>query len=94
MLGCNISKRWQSQGGSLSGTTVTDAGLRYLKGTGKLETLKINGTKVTTQGVKKLQEALPNCQIEWQFEWEPPSKVNSRDRPQEHSKGLTAVLLI
>jgi hypothetical protein len=30
----------------------------------QLETLWLHGTKVTDQGVQKLQQALPNCQIE------------------------------
>jgi hypothetical protein len=36
----------------------------YLEGLNKLECLLLGGTKVTDDGVKKLQQALPNCQIE------------------------------
>jgi len=30
----------------------------------QLQFLDISGTKVTDQGVKKLQQSLPNCKIE------------------------------
>ncbi|MGD0899850.1 MAG: hypothetical protein ABR915_18615 [Thermoguttaceae bacterium] len=42
----------------------TDAVLEHLKGLAKLQRLYLDGTKVTDEGVKKLQEALPNCKIE------------------------------
>ena len=29
-----------------------------------LDILDLNGTKVTDQGLKRLQQALPNCRIE------------------------------
>jgi Leucine-rich repeat (LRR) protein len=47
----------------LSGNQVTDAGLVHLEGLGQLQELTLKNTKVTDQGVKKLQPALPNCQI-------------------------------
>ena len=48
---------------SLTGTDVTDAGLERLKGLSKLQRLKLQGTAVTEEGVKKLQESLPECKI-------------------------------
>lgn len=42
---------------------VTDAGLEHLKGFNQLQYLSVTSTKVTAQGVKMLQEALPKCQI-------------------------------
>ena len=50
----------------LAGTKVTDAGLEHLKGLGQLQELRLAATDVTDKGVKKLQQALPKCQILWQ----------------------------
>jgi hypothetical protein len=44
-------------------TRVTDAGLDHLKGLSELTRLHLQGTNVTDAGVKKLQQALPKCQI-------------------------------
>ena len=55
----------QLKGLDLCGTGVTDVGLENLTGLTALEYLWLDGTKVTEAGVKKLQKALPNCQIEW-----------------------------
>ena len=47
----------------LSDTQITDAGLQHLTGLIQLQYLYLKRTKVTDEGVKKLQQALPNCQI-------------------------------
>ena len=47
----------------LSGTEITDTGLEYLEGMTELQQLEVGHTQVTDAGVKKLQQALPKCQI-------------------------------
>ena len=47
----------------LYGTQITDAVLVHLKGLTKLEWLWVRETRITDEGIKKLQEALPNCKI-------------------------------
>jgi hypothetical protein len=42
---------------------VTDLGLPHLQGLTSLKRLELTGTQVTPEGVKKLQEALPECEI-------------------------------
>jgi hypothetical protein len=44
-------------------TQVTDAGLPHLEGLTKLEWLGLDGTQITPEGVKKLKEALPDCEF-------------------------------
>ena len=44
---------------------ITDAGLVHLRGMTHLEELVLIDTKVTAEGVKKLQAALPNCKIDY-----------------------------
>ena len=48
----------------LDGTKVTDAGLEHLTNMNRLEWLILKRTRVTDEGVKKLQQALPKCQID------------------------------
>jgi len=48
----------------LGGRPITDAGLVHLKGLTNLELLVLGDTQVTDEGVKNLQEALPNCRID------------------------------
>jgi hypothetical protein len=48
----------------LSGTQVTDAGLMHLQEQTQLGELDLRNTKFTNQGVKKLDQALPNCKID------------------------------
>jgi len=38
--------------------------LVHLQGLSQLKELWLTGTKVTNQGVKKLQQVLPNCKIQ------------------------------
>jgi hypothetical protein len=52
------------------GTKVTDDGLEYLVRLTGLQELLLGGTQITEQSVKKLRQALPNCQIQW----EPPTQ--------------------
>ena len=47
----------------LDRTSVTDAGLNVIKDLPGLRHLGLRGTRVTEDGVKKLQRALPNCEI-------------------------------
>jgi hypothetical protein len=49
----------------LSNSPVTDKGLESLKELNDLRELHLNGTAVTATGVRHLQEALPNCTIDW-----------------------------
>ena len=50
---------------SLPDTRVSDAGLEYVSGLSQLEYLDLRNTDVTPEGIRKLQEALPNCKIEY-----------------------------
>ena len=47
----------------LAGTKTTDAGLEHMKRLTNLQYLDLTDTQVTDTGVKKLQAALPDCQI-------------------------------
>ncbi len=47
----------------LNSTQITDVGLVHIEGLTKLRWLDLGNTKVSAGGVKKLQQALPNCQI-------------------------------
>ena len=47
----------------LNNTNITDSGLDNLKGLTNLISLALTITKVTDGGVKKLQTALPKCDI-------------------------------
>jgi hypothetical protein len=48
---------------TLNGTKVTDAALKHLKGLSQLQMLWLHNTQVTSKGVRKLEQALPKCQI-------------------------------
>jgi hypothetical protein len=47
----------------LSGTQIDDRGLEYLSSIKQLKVLDVTNTKVSNQGVKKLQQELPECKI-------------------------------
>jgi hypothetical protein len=49
---------------NLSDTQITDAGLEQLHGLTQLRELRLRGTRVTPEGIRRLQHALPHCQIE------------------------------
>ena len=49
----------------LTGSKVSDAGLKHLNGLTRLRTLRLWDTQVTDSGVNKLQQALPNCKIDY-----------------------------
>lgn len=50
----------------LSRSAITDAGLESLWQLKQLHRVYLDGTKVTADGVERLQKELPACQIEWQ----------------------------
>ncbi len=47
----------------LNGTSITDSGLEHLTMLSQLLFLDLSNTKVTDAGVRKLQQAMPNCKI-------------------------------
>ena len=54
---------------SLLNTEVSDAGLLHLEGLAEFQNINADpeNTKVTDEGLKKLQQALPNCRINMAF---------------------------
>ena len=49
---------------SVSSAEISDAGLEHLQGLKQLERLYLRRTKVSKEGVSKLQQALPQCKID------------------------------
>ncbi|MGO8749536.1 MAG: leucine-rich repeat domain-containing protein [Thermoguttaceae bacterium] len=49
----------------LDSTHVSDAGLEYLKGLNGLKQLSLLDTRVSGESVKKLQQAIPTCEIRY-----------------------------
>ena len=49
----------------LSGTAVTDAGLRQLSDLKHLKVLRVGGTAVTQEAVAQFQEGCPGCTVAW-----------------------------
>jgi hypothetical protein len=67
----------------IGGDGITDAGLAHLMGLSKLQNLNLSGTKVTVEGVRKLQQAIPRCQIDWD---DPTAeRLSVRSDPSTHS---------
>jgi hypothetical protein len=50
---------------SVRKSPISDSGLKHLYSLGNLRSLNLQGTQVTAEGVAKLQEALPDCEIFW-----------------------------
>lgn len=48
---------------TLEGTSVTDAGMKYLAKLHGLHTIDLRNTRVTAEGANRLKLALPNCQV-------------------------------
>jgi hypothetical protein len=48
---------------NLNGTQVTDAGLPHIAPLTQLRELLLVDTKVSDEGVAKLKQALPDCEI-------------------------------
>ncbi|HAB12366.1 MAG TPA: hypothetical protein DCE47_11830, partial [Planctomycetaceae bacterium] len=48
---------------NLSETRVSDQGLSFLEGLKSLKQLRLDGTRVTSDGVAPLRLALPGCKI-------------------------------
>ena len=48
----------------ISGTQITDFGLEHLKGLTQLHSVDLSNTGVTDDGVKRLQQMLPKCNIQ------------------------------
>ena len=49
----------------LKDTQITDAGLGHFAKIERLHVLDLTGTQVTAEGIAKLKEALPRCNITW-----------------------------
>ena len=47
----------------LTGTRITDAGLKRLSSLSRLERLEVDNTQVTKEGVNALEVELPNARI-------------------------------
>lgn len=50
---------------TLTGTGLSDAGIRHLEGLTKLTELDLRKTRVTAAGIDRLHQALPHCRITW-----------------------------
>jgi hypothetical protein len=59
----SLSTHTELQTLNLSGTRVTDAGLKSLVGLSKLGELNLSFTSVTEAAVKAFQESVPGCEV-------------------------------
>lgn len=67
---------------SLWSSVTNDEWLDSLKRLKQLQSIGLSGTKVTAQGVAKLQKALPNCKIKHEFDSLPgPLSVSAEENP-------------
>jgi hypothetical protein len=71
---------------NLYGTAVTDAGLEHLKGLKHLRNLYLWQTKTTPEGVKRLQEALPGCDINTGAELAVVPPAEKKEEKKEEKK--------
>jgi hypothetical protein len=71
---------------NLYGTAVTDAGLQQLAGLKHLRNVYLWQTKVTPEGAKKLQEALPLCDINTGAELVVVPPAEKKDEKKEEPK--------
>ena len=64
-LGAKIKRNEQGEvyAVDLADTRITDAGMVHLAGLNNLVELNFRYTQITENGVSKLREALPNCEI-------------------------------
>lgn len=64
-LGAKIKRNEQGEvyAVDLADTRITDAGMVHLAGLNNLMELNFRYTQITENGVSKLREALPNCEI-------------------------------
>jgi hypothetical protein len=59
----------QLQGLTLSHSKwITDSGMAHLQGLSELRDVGLNGTQVTDEGIKELQQALPKCSVNGETE--------------------------
>ncbi|MCX7425435.1 MAG: hypothetical protein NTW96_07400, partial [Planctomycetia bacterium] len=58
----------------LGDTELTDRALADLRGMTRLEYLGVSGTRMTSEGVKRLREALPTTRIDFT----PPAAPNAK----------------
>jgi hypothetical protein len=66
----------------LSDAPVTDAGLRHLRGLKKLRSVVVTNTRITSQGIKELNLALPDVAVTVR----PPNVVPSAPLPKATGK--------
>lgn len=60
---CILEEKTQFRHLDLAGTPITDAGLVHVQGLKSLQSIDLRGTHVTSDGVQRLRQALPNCLV-------------------------------
>ena len=61
----HVSRLTQLYSLDLENTQISDTGLAHLTGLSQLLVLQLLNTRTTGAAVEKLQQALPNCKIDW-----------------------------